>query len=212
MEELVSKLKNETDLKYGRVIQKLKRGLEHGDRYRQTELGSFIADIFKRSLHTDMAFAASGAIRVERLEPIITLQDIMTAYPYNDVMYQITVTGSQLRRMLTNEYRRSIGSTDGHEFHQLSEGTKVVYDSKSKEITEFMFNDEPIKDDYVFSYAIRKFDLDNFEEIYGFSIEEIKANAAIRTIATSSTDIIYEFLESDEPLPTYPITDRLIIK
>ena len=211
MEKLVADLKSKTDLKYGRVLRRLKKGLNHENRYKQTELGSFIADIFKRSLKVDMAFAASGAIRVERLDPIITLQDIMAAYPYSDVVYQLTVTGKQLRTMLTNVYRKGIGATDGHEFYQLSEGMKVEYDTNKKEITLFEFDGDPIKDDYVFTYAIRHFDYVNFDEFFGVPIEEVKKNANVRTIATSSTDVIYEFLESDEPSPDYPVSDRLRI-
>jgi len=212
MEELINKLKNETDLKYGRVIRRLKRSLEHEDRYRQTELGSLFADIFKDRLHVDIAMLGSGSIRSDSLGPVITLEDIMTAFPYPDSIYHLTVSGNQLRRMLSYEIKRAIEEKTGHEFHQLSEGIKITYDTSVHEVTEIIYEGQPINDTFTFTLSLLNFDLLNFEEIFGFSVDEIKANAPLRTIATSATDILYEFLDSTEDLPKYPASERIIIK
>ena len=212
MEELVKGLKSQTDLKYGRVLRRLKKELNHETRYRQTELGSFVADIFKRALKVDIALTISGGVRLKKIGPIITLQDMMNCYPYNEPIYELKVTGKQLYTMLDTIYRNGIGGDDSHEFTQVSEGLKTVFDTKENKIAELTFNGNDVKDDDIFTVAMRNYHFKNVADFYGVSLDEISENAKPRIIATSSTDVCYEFLESNEPLPDYPAEERLIIK
>ena len=212
MEELVKSLKSQTDLKYGRVLRRLKKELNHETRYRQTELGSFIADIFKRSLKVDVVMLISGGVRLKKIGPIITLQDIMNCYPYNEPIYGFKVTGKQLRTMLNTIYNNGIGGDDAHEFTQLSEGIHAEFDTALNSFTALTYNGKDVMDDDIYSVAMRNFHYKNIKDFYGVSIEEISEIEKPRIIATSSTDVCYEFLESNEPLPDYPINDRIIIK
>ena len=86
-------------------------------RFRETQLGSLIADIFKYQLGVDIAFIGSGSIRKERLDPLVTLTDILEIFPYNEQMISFSVSGKMLREMLTH-LMRYLYKEGGREFYQ----------------------------------------------------------------------------------------------
>ena len=210
IESLVSNLKKDIDLKYGRVLRRLNTELIHDDRYKQTSMGSFFSDIFKAAFNVDINFTGSGSIRKNKLGPIITLNDMMDAYPYTDIIYEMRISGEQLRRMFKYIYRDEVWNSD-FEFYQLSDGMHVEYNRKTKQLLKLEYQGKEIKDDDFFKVSIRHFDYANFEKFFGLSLEEIEANQKITVLATSSTEVLYEYLDSKEKLPKYPSVDRQII-
>ena len=86
MDELLSHYQDEVDSKYNTVLCRLPHAFEHEVRFRETQLGSLIADIFKYQLGVDIAFIGSGSIRKKRLDPLVTLTDILEIFPYNEQM------------------------------------------------------------------------------------------------------------------------------
>ena len=116
MLELVTELKNNTDMKYGRTLRRLNCELHHEDRYKQTSLGNFFADIFAEATACDLVLLTSGSIRVNKLGPIITLNDIMEAFPYDNVFREVKVTGKQLKKIIRYICREEVWTGDFHEF------------------------------------------------------------------------------------------------
>lgn len=204
IEKLVADLKSQIDLKYGKILRRLNTELEHNDRYRQTTMGSFISDIFKMAFKVDINLTGSGCIRTKTLGPIITLNDMMDTYPYNENIYKCTLNGKQLRRMFKHIYRDEVWTGD-FEFYQLSDGIKTIYDKTKKELVSITYNDSEIKDDDEFSVSIRNYDYQNIESFLGIKQDELND---VKVICTDSTDVLYEYLGSDEKLPEYPICDR----
>lgn len=209
IEQLIGKLKSETDLKYGKVLRRLTTKLEHEDRYRQTELGSFIADCFKYITKADLCIIGSGSIRKEHLGPIITLQDMIETYPYKNVFYEVLIKGEQLKRMLEYSYRDEANELNHTEFYQLSEGLKIEYSKSLKKITKFTYYDEDFDMDKLYKVCIVGFDFINIKEFFNINEDEILANGPKKVVCTSTNDALYEYLGSNEKLPKYPVKDRL---
>ena len=207
IEKLVSNLKSQIDLKYGKVLRRLSTELEHNDRFRQTTMGSFISDIFKMAFKVDINLSGSGSIRSKKLGPIITLNDMMDCYPYNEAIYKLVINGKQLRKMFMYIYRDEVWTSDDSEFYQISEGLHTEY-CKSKKELSIKYNGNEVKDDDVFNVSIRNFDYQNFEKFFGIPLKDVKEDGIL---CTDSTDVLYEYLDSDESLPVYPIDDRQII-
>ena len=211
IEQLIGKLKSETDLKYGKVLRRLNTSLSHESRYKQTSLGSFIADCFKYITGADICITGSGSIRKTSLGPIITLQDMMECYPYKDELYEIQVTGSQLKRMFEYSYRDEANELNHMEFYQLSEGLYVEYNKTLKSITKFTYYGEDVDPNRIFKVSIRKYDFSSIKEFFNIDPEEIINNAPKKVICTSTVDALYEYLGSKEKLPIYPDDSRLKI-
>ena len=212
MEALVGSLKSQTDLKYGRVLKRLKCRLSNPARNMQTQMGSFFADLFKDMLKCDVVLVGSGGLRVKNFGPIITLQDMMEAYPYKDTLHEIKVTGKQLKTMVKHIYRDDAFLDGDHtEFYQLPYGFKVEYSKSKHEFTKFEYMGKPIDEDKLFTTVIRGYHFSSFEDFLGLSLEEVSKNYEPKKICTDCAQAIYEYLENCEKLPEYPIDDRVII-
>ena len=211
MEELIGNLKSQTDMKYGHVLRRLNVALTHPNRFKQTELGSFVSDVFKQSLKLDVYLGGSGAIRLTKLGPIITLQDMMSCYPYIDKIAEFTLTGKKFKELLTYTYRDEVFEDSDSEFYQLSEGMYVEYDYATKQIVRFEKDGLPIKDDEMLKVGIREYDYRNSKKFFNMTLDELQANEKMRILTNSSIDVLYENLTSAEKLPKYPDSTRLVI-
>lgn len=211
LEEIIDSFKNQTDLKYGRVITRFNRELTHPDRYQETELGDLFADILKDSLGLDIMLLGSGSIRKEQLGPIVTLQDLMEIFPYDDKIYMVTVTGKQLRDMLKYMLRDEAFEGDHTEFYQLSNGLHLEYDFKSKTITNFTYEGRVIEDTDEFRLGLQHFHITNLDIGFGMKLEDIEKNGKARILTSSCRDILEEYMSNKQHLDIEEL-NRLIIK
>ncbi len=213
LEQLIESYKGTTDLKYGRVITRFKRELTHHDRYQETELGDLFADILQKSLGLDLMLLGSGSIRGEKLWPIVTLQDLMEIFPYDDSIYLVKVTWNQLKRMLLYMLRDEAFEGEHTEFYQFSEGLHVTYNRTNHEIEKFTFENQPIKDDQIFKLWLQKFHFINLKEAFNITLEEIEQNGTNRIVSTSCRDVIDEYLSNNQHINvSVEENQRLIVK
>ena len=210
MQELVGELKSSTDLKYGRVMRRLNCALEHEDRYRQTSLGNFFSDIFARATGCDLVLLCSGSVRVKSLGPIITMKDMLEAYPYEEAFRGIKVTGRQLKQMIRYMCRDEVWNGTAHEFYQVSEGWNIVYNRTTKELEKCEFNNKEITDDQIYKVGLQEYDYSNIKKFFNIDYEELAGKPKV--VTTNNKETLYEYLENSDTLPEYPAKDRLIIK
>jgi len=204
MEKLIAGLKSETDLKYGRVVRRLKCELSHPTRKAITELGCFVSDLFKLALGCDWFTLTSGAVRVKALGPIITLQDLTEAYPFNKKVYEVRLTGEQIKRVFKYIYRKEAYDIDkDEEFYQLSCGWKVIINRHDDSI-DVSYNNVKVDDKRIFSVCMSSYDYESFERFFGIPLDEVKHNFMPKIISGSATELLYEYLENCEQLPGYP--------
>ena len=213
LEELINSYKGQTDTKYGRVVTRFKRELTHPDRYQETELGDLFSDILKNSLGVDIMLLGSGSIRKPSLGPVVTVQDLMEIFPYDDSIHMVTVTGKELKHMLKFMLREEAFDGDHTEFYQLSDGLYLEYDRKTKKIDKFTFNGRDIKDSDVYKVALQKYHYLNIEGGFDVTLDELEKNGKFRVLATSCRDILEEYLGENQHLDVN-INDnpRLVIK
>ena len=211
LEEIIERYKNQTDVKYGRVITRFNRELTHPDRYQETELGDLFVYIMKNSLGLDIMLLGSGSIRGEKLGPIVTLQDLMEIFPYDDSIHLLYVTGKQLKSMLLYMLRDAAFNGEHTEFYQLSEGMYVEYSRKTKTIDKFTLDGRTIKDDQMLKVGLQKFHYINIEEGFNIKLDEVEKNGKTRVVATSCRDVLEEFMSNNQHLDVKEL-NRLIIK
>jgi len=200
IEKVLNRYKSETNKKYGRVITRFNRRLTHPDRYRETELGGLPSDILQESLGLDIMLMGSGGIRLKEMGPLVTFADFTRCLPYDDPVYMLTVTGSQLKKMMLYVLRDEVWQGAHAEFYQLSKGLKVVYDRQKKQLLEFSFNGIPITDSRPFKIGLEKYHFVNFEEFLGVPLAEVEANRKITVVSTSEKDVIEEYLTTHQHL------------
>jgi len=202
MDQLIDQYRSETDAKYRRVITTFKRKLTHPCRNQETELGNLYADLLQNDSSFDVMFMGTGAIRKQELGPVVEYQDMLENTPFDDNLWMVKVTGSQLRRMLLHIFRDE--AWEGHtEFYNFSRGFRVVYSKKEKAIKELSLNGDPIRDADELLIAMQAYHYNSFTEFMGVPIEEVVENMRPRVISSSVNSIVEEYFMTNHGLDSH---------
>ena len=208
LEKLIRKYKEKTDEKYTRVVTRFKSEFTHPVRNQETQLGSLFSDIFQQALGLDIMLLGSGSIRTEALGPILELQDLLVAFPYDDALFRICATGKQLRQMMAFVLRDE--SFEGHtEFYQLSKGLHLEYSKSKRTIENFTLSGEDIDDNRVYTIGLQQFHFNNLAQFFNVDPAEIATNRKPKVLSTSTVDVVDEYLCQFE-LVQPPALGRLV--
>ncbi len=210
IEDYILHYKNQTDQKYERIVTRLTHELTHPARNRETALGNLFADILKDSFGIDLMFMGSGAIRNEKLGPVIRYADLCECLPYDDAVYMLTVTGAQLKRMLTYVMRDEAFQGDHTEFYQFSYGIHMLWSRTAQRFEELSLNGKPLEPERLYTIALPNFHYQSLHEFLNITLEEIEKNAKTRVLATSYRDVIEEYL-MNHPHLTREVEGRLVV-
>lgn len=153
--------------KYGSLLASLKRRVgrttveldmkSENVRTRETNMGNFISDAYRRSTAADVALVNGGSIRADALiKPgVLTKRDVLSILPFNNKVLKIQIPGSTLRAALEHGVA-SIGvESQPGRFPQVS-GVKFSYDASRKpgeRITNITVNGRPLVDQQMYSLA-----------------------------------------------------------
>ena len=210
LEAVIAKYKTQTDKKYKRVVTRLADKYTHPKREEETSLGKLITDAFKDALGLDIMMLGSGSIRAQEMGPIVMLEDLLQVFPYNDEVYRITVTGAQLKRMISFSLRK--GALDGlTEFYQYSRGFEIYFDYENQVLEKLVLNGEEVTDEKLYNVGITSFHFENLKEFLGVSLEEISKNKEPKVVATKSADVLEEYFSKQELCKVAP-DRRLCLK
>ncbi len=210
MEELLERYRSETDVKYRRVLTRLKRKLTHPARNQETELGNLYADMLQDESSFDIMMMGSGAIRKEELGPIVEYQDMLENTPFDDPVHMVEVTGAQFRRMIMHILRDE--AWEGHtEFYQFSKGVRIHYKKSTHELKELSFRGKPVTDDMRLTVAMQSYHYNNFEEFLGVPFEEVRKNRTPRIVMSSLNNIVEEYLTLHQGLDAL-VEGRILIE
>ncbi len=211
LEKMIRFYKSKTDNKYSRVVTRLKRKLTHPTRIAETELGGLFADIMKDSVGLDIMLLGSGAVRNPEIGPIVLLSDLCECFPYDDPLYMLRVTGSQLKRMIKHMLRDEVWNGEHCEFYQFSTGVRVSYSKTLHDFTRFNLNGKPLEDERIYKIGLQHFHFMNIEKFFSVPLAEIECNGKARMVSTSCREIIDEYL-SVHPGLERSISGRLIVE
>ena len=198
LEKLLLQYKSKTDEKYSRVVTRFSKKLTHPSRIRETELGDLFADILKKSLNIDLMLLGSGSIRCEELGPIVMFSDLVTAFPYDDEVYMLTVTGEQLKKMIKYMLRDEVWEGAHCEFYQFSEGMQVIYSRETHEFITCTLDGVPIDDNRTYTIGLQRFHYLNTQIGFGIPVDELTKIHKPRIVATSCREILDEYLSSHQ--------------
>lgn len=173
-------------------------------------MGNLVADAFVDSLAIDLMMVGSGSIRLEQLGPVVTFGDLVETFPYDDAVYQVSVTGTQLKHMVHTMLKNSF-SGEHCEFYQFSSGTRIVFDKVADSFAEFYVGQAELIPERVYTVGLQKFHFQNMKDFLDVSIEETEVNAAVRTLSTSTRDVIEEYLISHNNLDRQ-VEGRLVVQ
>ncbi|MDT4896022.1 MAG: 5-nucleotidase / UDP-sugar diphosphatase [Acidobacteriota bacterium] len=131
------------------------------NRSRETNLGSYIADAYRKAVNADVALFNGGSIRAGRVfsPGLLTKRDVMAILPYENPIVKIEVTGATLRAALEHGVSRSAEEKEPGRFPQVS-GVRFVFDARrapGSRITSIEVNNQPLDDKKIYTLATNTF-------------------------------------------------------
>ncbi len=106
--------------------------LSLSSRTKETNIGDFIADTYRKAVNADIGLVNGGSIRADlTYNPgALTKRDILSVLPFNNPIVKVEVTGKLLKEILEHGVARSAVGEDGEpgRFPQVS-GIKFSFDT-----------------------------------------------------------------------------------
>jgi len=198
--KFIDNFKNEVDAKYNAVLTKFAVKLTHPQREIETSLGNLIADAFADSSGADVAFVGSGSIRVKEVGPLVTLNDLMCCFPYNDLLIRYSVTGSQLKQIFAHIMQPENRNGEG-ECYQVSCGVSAVYSDHLESLT---LNSKQIADNSFYTICLQGYHANNAATY--LNLTEFKDT---KVVSTSAQDVLIEYFRSHQNLHS-SVDSRLV--
>jgi 5'-nucleotidase / UDP-sugar diphosphatase len=186
------------------VIGELKVDWKIPRDHRESNLGSFEADIFREYTGADIAFINNGGLRKELSAGPIRVRDIWEINPFNNTLVTVTIKGAQLIPMLTYslDHAESFVQVSGiiYKAKKIKGKTYQIIDLKvggkpidpAREYTIVMSNYMGMQLDNIFGLKLE----DHPMRDYGVSDREVIISAIkMKKIVDQETDGRIRFLE-----------------
>jgi 5'-nucleotidase len=210
LQRFIDSFKEVVDRKYNRILCRLARKLTHPKREEETALGNLVADIFAERSGTDLMLLGSGAIRGWELGPLVTLGDLLKAYPYDGVLLKLTVTGAQITGIFEYIMEPENRHEDGH-VYQVSGSVQAVYDDAARQVETLTLNGHPVQADAHYTLCISEYHYKSSDKALNLTNEELTALGEPRTVTTSTQDVLEEYLSTHQNL-NRQVEGRLVYK
>ena len=154
--------------KYGSLLRELARRVGRttvelearsaAGRQRETNVGNFIADAFRKATVSDVAIMNGGSIRADAvIKPgILTRRDVLSVLPFKNHVVKLELKGVTLRAALEHGVARSAEDAEPGRFPQVS-GMRFVFDATrppGARITSVMINGKALEDQRTYTLAV----------------------------------------------------------
>ncbi|MBC7909635.1 MAG: bifunctional metallophosphatase/5'-nucleotidase [Pyrinomonadaceae bacterium] len=158
-------------LKYDALLEKLAvqvgstavvlNAKSQDNRTRETNIGNFIADAFRRVADADIGFVNGGSIRADDniRAGNLTERNVLSILPFPNPVVKIEVTGETLLKVLEHGVSRSKESSEPGEFPQVS-GLRFTFDASKpagQRVTEVFVNGQPLDKQKTYTLATSDF-------------------------------------------------------
>ncbi len=104
--------------------------LSHSVRTKETDIGNFIADAYRKAVNAEIGFVNGGSIRADlSYNPApLTKRDVLSMLPFNNPIIKIEISGKTLLDVLEHSVARSAEDNEPGRFPQIS-GMKFTFDA-----------------------------------------------------------------------------------
>lgn len=131
------------------------------NRTRETNVGNFITDAFRKSLAADVALMNGGSVRADELlaPGQLTVRDVLSILPFKNRLVKIEITGATLRAALEHGVSRAAEDTEPGRFPQVS-GIQFSFDASRKageRIVDLKINGQPLDPSRKYTLATTTF-------------------------------------------------------
>ncbi len=135
--------------------------LSLSNRTKETNIGNFIADSYRRSTGAEIGFVNGGSIRADlTYNPgILTKRDVLSMLPFNNPIVKIEIPGKTLKEVIEHGVARSAEDNEPGRFPQVS-GMSFKFDASrpaGSRVTEIKVGDKPLDESKTYTLATSDF-------------------------------------------------------
>jgi 5'-nucleotidase len=208
LEKYINSFKEDVDRKYNTIICKLARKITHPMREVETELGNLLSDAFAEISETDIMLTGAGSIRIKEMGPLITLNNAMTCFPYDDTLNRHIVSGFKIKKMFDHFMRKENRNGEG-ECYQVNKKVRAVYNDSKKELVSLDLDGKSIEDDKEYKICMQGYHFNNSIDYLNISNEELLQSGKSKVISTSAQQVLLEYLRNHQNIDA-KIEGRLV--
>jgi 5'-nucleotidase len=208
--DFIDSFRQVVDRKYHTLVCRFATTLSHPCREEETTLGNLVADILQKCAECDVMLMGSGAIRSQELGPAVTLGEFRACFPFDDTLNRVTITGEQLRRIFSHIMRQENRDGEG-ECYQVNAAVRAVYDDQKRSLESLEVNGVVVNDMRHYTIGLTGYHADNCTKNINITPEELAWRGGFKVIATSTTNVIEEYLRA-HPNLTSRIEGRLVFR
>jgi len=125
-------------------------------RFGESNLGNFLADVYKQTLGADVAIVNGGSIRSDATygPGDLTKKDILTILPFENALVKVSLTGAHIKRLL--EHGVSAAGEENGRFPHVS-GMSFSYDASKPvglRVTGIEIGGQPFEPEKTYSLTV----------------------------------------------------------
>ena len=208
--DYIESYKKIVDRKYNSLVCKLAEKLTHPHRMIETSLGNLIADAFAEIAECDTMFVGAGSIRVKKFGPMVTLGDLKTCFPYDDILRRFSITGKQLKKIFMHIMRKENRNSEG-ECYQVSTGIEAIYNDLTKKLESLKLKGEPVDDKKQYKICLQDYSFNSCVDYLNINQKELLASGLGKVISTSAQGVLEEYLRNHQNI-SRKVEGRLVYK
>lgn len=186
------------------------------NRTKETNIGNFVADAYRKAAGADVALINGGSIRADLTYNVgsLTKRDVLSILPFNNPIVKIEITGKTLREALEHGVARSAASEDNEpgRFPQVS-GMSFKFDTTKpagSRITEILVGGKPLDENKIYTLATSDFLVSRGGDGYTmFKDAKVLINAAD---APKDSDVFEQAIKSSPNQTIAPKLEGRIVR
>lgn len=135
--------------------------LSHSVRTKETNIGNFIADAYRKAAEADIALVNGGSIRADLTYSPgpLTMRDVLSMLPFNNPIVKVEVSGKLLGDILEHSVARSAEDNEPGRFPQVS-GMSFKFDTRKlpgQRVSVIMVGGKPLDEKKTYTLATSDF-------------------------------------------------------
>ncbi len=155
-------------------------------------------------------FLGSGSVRVDEMDPTVTLADMLACFPYDDKLVRYYIPGDVLRGTFAHVMRNENHGGEG-ECYQVNSGVAAVYDTTADELVSLAVGGEPVDAGREYSICLQGYHANQSEAYLAIPTATLEASGKQKVVATSAQQVREEGLRDSKNLESV-IEGRLVYR
>jgi 5'-nucleotidase/UDP-sugar diphosphatase len=197
LQEYINSFQDTINRKYNTIVCKFAQKLTHPKREVETSLGNLVADAFADVAEADVMLIGSGSIRIKELGPLVTLKDLLSCFPFDDVLRRYTISGKQLRGIFSHIMRPENRNSEG-ECYQVNSKVQATYSDSQHKLVSIIINGKDVLDSDLFKFCIQGYHANNSESNLNISQKELLELGETKLVSTSAKEVLEEYLRNHQ--------------